>query len=212
MLFSPQVLASKTLARAGGGGGGPATTWNPSDKSASITLSNGNLTAADGSTGDMGVRGTTSKSSGKYYAEFTTGATYSGGDTGLGIASSSATLSSVGNTTSGCFAAFASAGTIYFNGASQGTGIGAIGAGQVVCMAIDMDNKRGWLRLNTGNWNGFVSGDPATNTSGIDISSLFTSNAAFPLWCANVNGASVTANFGGSAFTYTPPSGFSAWG
>lgn len=45
-----------------------ATTWNPADKAANITLSNGNLTAAGITTGAAraNVRSTTSHSSGTY--------------------------------------------------------------------------------------------------------------------------------------------------
>ena len=64
-------------------GSPPATfaTWNPSDKSAAWTLSEGNLRAAvSSSPGATGVRGTLSHTSGKYYWEFsqTTGASFIG--------------------------------------------------------------------------------------------------------------------------------------
>jgi len=50
-------------------------TLNPSDKSAAITLSWGNLTATNSQNARNGVRSTIGKSSGKWYREFTMGAT-----------------------------------------------------------------------------------------------------------------------------------------
>ena len=46
-----------------------AITWNPSDKGANVTLSNGNLSAEANSTNVDSVRATNSKSSGKWYWE-----------------------------------------------------------------------------------------------------------------------------------------------
>jgi hypothetical protein len=49
---------------------GSGTTWNPSDKAANVTLSGGNLTAADlVANTNAGVRATTGKSTGKFYFE-----------------------------------------------------------------------------------------------------------------------------------------------
>ncbi len=45
------------------------STWNPSDRSASITLTGGNLVATGGAFAAASVRGTLSKSSGKHYFE-----------------------------------------------------------------------------------------------------------------------------------------------
>jgi len=47
------------------------TTWSTTDKSSTITLSNGNLTAAGSASASQSVRSTTSKSSGKVYWEVT---------------------------------------------------------------------------------------------------------------------------------------------
>src|SRR5262245_53474608 len=76
----------------------PGSTWNPSDKSANMTLSNGNLTAQCSVTGDTGVRGTSSATTGKLYFEVTTDQTgiANGGDTGIGIGASTANLNTVG--------------------------------------------------------------------------------------------------------------------
>jgi len=164
----------------------------------------------------MAVRSFNSFSSGKHYFEITIGATYTGGDTGPGICTSAANINTVGvNATQG-FIVYPS-GNIYYNGSVQGIATGAIATNDVLQFAVDLTNKRIWVRINRGgtlfNWNGTVGADPATNTSGFDISSLFTSNAAYPFQAfgPSASGSTSTANFGGSAFASSPPSGFTDW-
>jgi hypothetical protein len=188
-----------------------ATTWSPSDKSANIALSNSNLTATTTSATLCAVRSTSSHTSGKWYVEFTTG-DQAGTDTGVGLATSSANLSTIGSVAAGGFISFGDTGTIYFNGSATGLTTGFIGSNTIVCMAIDLVNSKGWFRETNHNWNNNPAANPATNTNGIDISALFPSNAAFLVYCSNTSGSATTINVGGSLFTYTAPSGFSAWG
>jgi hypothetical protein len=196
----------------------PPTTLNTSDKSSNITLSNGNLTATFGSASDGGVRSVSSKTSGKYYVEFTPGATWSGGDCCLGIALGSATISPPGTTTfpftaAGIAAVFAGSNpAIWFNGAFTGDNLQATGIGSLLRMAVDLDNKKIWFNNpdNGTRWNENATFNPATNTGGLDISALFPGAGAFVAVGANQNGASATVNFGGSAFIGAVPSGFTA--
>jgi len=59
-------------------------------------------------------------------------------------------------------------------------------------------------------WNGSPSADPATGLGGIALPSGLTSGSVFAgLSLSSVSDAG-TINFGGSAFSQTPPSGFSA--
>ena len=53
------------------------------------------------------------------------------------------------------------------------------------------------------------SGDPSTNTNGVDY---ITTAAVFA--CAHLRDAleAVTINTGGAAFSYSIPTGFAAWG
>lgn len=205
MLISPQLALIRARA---GGSGGAGTTWNPADLSAGISLSNGNLTAT-GPGSDSGVRSTTSRTSGLLYCELTASSPFTGGDTGAGIASAGASLTGIGGAGVGGIVAFNS-GSTYYNGSFQFT-VGAMAA-KTLCMSINLTAMRAWLRLNgTGNYNNNGTADPATNTGGLDISAVFGSNAAFLLFCCNGNGSNVTINATGP-FTYTVPSGFSAWG
>lgn len=181
-------------------------TWSPTDLSANMVLSNSNLTATGNAAADTAVRGTLGKLAGKYYFEFTTGAQFNGPDTGLGLALSTANLSTVGGTAASAVAVFTS-GSTWLNGNSLGLSQGAIGANVVVGVAVDLDNKRIWFRLGAvGNWNNNAPATPATPSTGIDISSL--SGALYPLFACNALGASVTANFGLTPFTGAVPAGF----
>lgn len=67
-------VATKTLSRIPDAGS--AVSWNPLDKSAGITLSNGNQTATGNAS--AAIRATGSKAEGKYQFEVTTSATNSG--------------------------------------------------------------------------------------------------------------------------------------
>lgn len=187
-----------------------ATTWNPSDKSASITLSGGNLVATNpGSTGWRGVRSIASHSTGKYYCETTATVAVTNELFGIGNASGSFTsyLGDTGNNDMG----WAAGGPIYRNTGNTGS-IQTFTTGSVRCMAVDMDNLKIWFRTDGGNWNNDVIGNqnPATNTGGRSFSAL---NAG--PWFVQCNqfdaNAVVTANFGGSAYAQTPPSGFGNW-
>ena len=45
----------------------------------------------------------------------------------------------------------------------------------IMCLAVDMDNKRAYFRKNDGAW--IKSGDPANGTNGLDISSDYPANS-----------------------------------
>ena len=201
----PRVACSTT---------GTTATWNPADKSAQITLSGGNLIATDTSTGDSGVRSTTSHSGGKWYIEWTSGSTFTGANTNVGICTIGAPLAGVGNTTANAFLLQqGGSGAVWFNGSQAGLPqIGQFFTNRIAGMAIDLVNMRGWFRVDGASglnyWNGNASYDPATNTGGVDISALFPSNAAYPVFTSNGNGSICTIN---STFTYAAPSGFNPW-
>jgi hypothetical protein len=176
-------------------------TWNPSDKAAELTLSDGNLTAA-GSAVDAyaAVRATIGKSTGKWYFEiyFTSKGTYSW----VGIADATMTTAervglttySWGNQSNGQFWHDG------YNWSGQ-----TISAGTTVMIALDLDNHKIWWGKD-GTWHG--GGDPAAGTG---YSNDTLEGTLFPAltfyWTGNA-----TANFGASAFAYTVPSGFnSGW-
>jgi hypothetical protein len=187
-----------------------ATTWSPSDKTTPVVLGSGNLrVTTGGSSTNGGVRSTTSVPSGKAYLEYTC-TNLTGGNTGAGIATSSANLATMGGSVANaCLIYFG--GEIYFNGVDTGKNVGAVGAGSTLCFAIDATGSLLWARLNGGSWNGSGTADPATGVGGINIAALFPTNRVFSALSVNGANVDVTANYGGSAFAQTVPSGFAAW-
>jgi hypothetical protein len=190
---------------------GPAT-WNPSDKSINIALSGNNLTATASATGDMAVRATYGHSTGKWYFEVTVGSTYAGGDTGPGIMTFAAARDTFGQNATGGVIVYP-AGAIYYNGSPAGLNIGAQTAGNIIGVAVDLTNMKIWFRVQLGSWNGSGTDNPATNTGGISISTVFGSAAAYPVQAfgPSANGSASTVNFGATTFVNGPPSGFLAW-
>lgn len=166
------------------------TAWNPSDKSANLTLSNGNLSIATTNPGGM-VRSALGKASGKWYWEVTKNG---GPDLVVGVAKAGANLSAyLGSDVNGY-------GYISSNGAKV-TGGGTTGYGStytngdVIGVALDLD--AGTLTFYK---NGVSQGVAFTGLSGMIHAAEGTTNT----------GDACTANFGATPFVYSPPSGFSA--
>jgi hypothetical protein len=190
------------------GGGSSTTTLNPSDKSATTTLSGGNLTATQ-ATGYGGVRSISSYSSGKKYLEYVPTAGVSAFDNLIGIANAVTPLD--GSNTATAAGWFEGSTTVSGNGGNIGTGMATYGVSNNIGMAVDIGNSTIWFRINGGTWNNSGTADPATNTGGFSISYM-TGSPIF-VWVLG-NGASSaveTVNFGGSAYSFTPPSGFGNW-
>jgi len=134
--------------------------FNNADKSANISLSNSNFTAQ--ATADFGtlVRSSMGLSSGKYYFEYRidnlSGA--AGGTLGIGLARlAQATSSWVGQTANSW--GYWNNGNLWTNNISIG-GSPSLSIGDIVGVAIDIDNGRLWFSKN-GVWLG--TGDPSRN-------------------------------------------------
>lgn len=183
-------------------------TWNPSDKSTNITLSAGNLTATGTANSDGAVRATHKRSSGKHYFEINMQVLGGAADTGAGLANTTATLSTLGNTAANVFMQFRNGAVykdtvnLFNNGSMAGTGI--------LRVAYDADAHLAWVAFASGNWNNSPTANPATGTEGQDVSG-FDSGGLFPVFSMAESGDQCTANFGASSFNFTTPSGFSAW-
>lgn len=111
--------------------------------------------------------------------------------------------------------AYAYAGSsIFYNGSSSGFTLSGFTSGDVICIALDLDNSKVYFRKNGGNWDGNATHDPATNTGGISISTLVaTGRSWFIMAGAGSSTAPVfTLNSGDTSFARTVPSGFtSGW-
>jgi hypothetical protein len=189
-------------------------TLNPSDKSSLITLSGGDLIAlrATGSTSWAGVRATAARSSGKHYFEMKNNANgATNGSMIIGLATISAPLTypgaisgnygfqtndlsthNVGKYTGGSYAS-----SSYTNGTASDTS----------CIAVDLDAGKIWFRIaGRGTW---MTGDPATGTT--PTFTFTPGTTMYPMAGLFSNPMQITANFGGTAFADTPPSGFGAW-
>lgn len=190
-------------------------TWDPATVS-NVTLSGGNLVATNTTSGNnqgVKVASTSAKTAGKYYFEMTVTIRPSiGGNTGVGVATPASTYTNMGNNATIGSEHFLSSGNIYSNGAFTGMTIGSRSAGDVIGIAIDFDNLKGWFRVApAGNWNGSGTANPVTNTGGFTI----PGGAMAPIITfdgSSGSGNIITANFGASAFTGAVPSGFtSGW-
>jgi hypothetical protein len=178
------------------------STWDPANKNPTVTLSLGNLRATRGSLGGtlVGARSTDSHASGKWYYEITSGTQY----VQIGWVNASWDFFTDNSPDRRGYDSFD--GTIH--GTLWGTHSSAYGApfapGDKMMMAIDLDNGLAWWGKN-GVWQ---VGDPNTGTGGQSLTPGLTLYAGVAL---QYTGAYCDANFGGSPFSYTVPSGFTAW-
>lgn len=185
-------------------------TLNPSDKGANITLSNGNLTATGGAASSFqSIRSQTSRSTGKYYWEWTVG--QKGINNGVaGFLNSTASLATyIGADANGI--GLVTNGQVV-QSASFTSYLSTIANGDVCGLAIDLDAHLLWVRDGAGNWNGSGTANPATGSGGISLPSGLNSGSVFAGISVFNSSDFSTANFGGSAFSQTVPAGFSAWG
>lgn len=167
-------------------------TWNPADKSTNISLSGGNLIATTTAFGDGLVRATIGKVSGKWYWEITTQtamatfAALGAGSTAVGPQiGSPGTGDSIGYR--GYDGAVSKNSVLLGNNAIYSIGV-------TLGLALDMD--AGTLTMYKA---GIVQPIVATGITGTYYPMVggLTSNTE-----------TFVANFGASAFTYTPPSGY----
>lgn len=91
------------------------------------------------------------------------------------------------------------------------TGGGWNNPGTILRVCIDFTNQKWWVANSTGYWNNVNTADPATNTGGLDLSSLIASSALGSLRIAMSSMATrLLHNFGSMPFIFSVPSGFSA--
>lgn len=163
---------------------------------------------------------------GKWYAEITADVVDSGNGWMGGIASNTTVLLdqdvaaylqdfSGGNSFSVGFQAGADR-NFWISGAGTTNVLAsALAQGDVLCLAIDLDNDKIWGRVNGGAWSD--GGNPATNTSGRGIGSTNVAVSGVGLTFSTFDKAAstfdqATLNVGASAFAFSAPAGFSAWG
>jgi hypothetical protein len=181
---------------------------------ANVTLTNGDLTATNSSGTTSTSQGAhvvdaAARATGKYYFEITVGARTGGNNFGFGVAAVGTTY---GNTYLTGVVVFTVFGDIWGSGVNSGSSLATINGGIVICIAVDLDNRKIWFRKSTGNYNVAAGpgGDPAANTGGVTIpTGLMVPYVSFG-GGSGATGNIATANFGASAFVGTVPSGFTA--
>lgn len=83
---------------------------------------------------------------------------------------------------------------------------GAFSTGDIISVAYDAANRRVHFRKNGGSWAN--AGNPSGGSGGYVVSGT---QPLMPMVYLYYTGSAVTANFGATAFAYSPPSGFNAW-
>lgn len=169
-------------------------TWDPADKTAGVTLSNGNLTAAIAGFPDQ-CRATISKTTGKWYWEITADAVPAGSIT-AGVRDAGAFGAFFGGGANDtAFAAQPSTNNVFRNGGVIASGAGqAIAVGAVIGVALNLD-------ANTAEF--FFNGVSKLSVSVPDVPQFAVAG--------EVSGAvTVTANFGATSFAFPVPPGFNA--
>jgi hypothetical protein len=174
-------------------------TWNPLDVTTG-TFSDGNLVWTSGGTLRAGRATMKIPSTGKWYFEVTPTTI---GQSYIGVCTAASTLSSSAENT-GKYAFRGPGATLVLNGVDTGSWGTAYGSNDVIGVAIDRDSNKLWFAKNN-TWQ--QSGDPAAGTNPA-TSSLAAD--VFPMVGADGTTNVAVANFGQKAFTYTPPTGFSA--
>lgn len=173
-----------------------ATTLAPNWRSPNTTLSNGNLTAThDASDGYENVGSIDAKTTGKWYFEMTMVTQGSAANIAVGVGDYTNNLNAT--IKAGPCIMYADNGEIFRN-QLNGTAFGSAWSnGDIISVALDMTGGSVKFRRNGGTW----SSDFA----------VVGTQPYFPLVQLFRANASVTMNFGASAFAYAVPSGYSAW-
>jgi hypothetical protein len=205
----------------GGGGGGGSSVWG--DHGTNVALSTTTITndTAAGTAGSYSaVRGTLAHTTGKYYFEVKVLTAPASSIVQIGVmddtTANGAAMDAIPSSTP------KSAANTGFNGNHDGNGGGSgwngsdTGAGwslvdgDVLGYALDLNNQFGYLAKNNV-W--FSSGDPTSGASGTgNIANAISGNVRPAIWVFGSVGGLYKLVTATAAFTYTPPSGYSAWG
>ena len=175
------------------------------------TLTNGNLTyTGHSSTNYSGVHSSLAASSGKWYAEFkcTGGSGAVDMMMGAGNGLFNATAPGAGSQD---YVIFGYDGKIYNSGSGSTYG-SALTSGDIICVAMDLDNNKIYYRKNEDAW--FNSGVPTSGSTGTGAQTLATSSTGVYHFLIGDYGSSGTpvcdANFGSGYFGTTAVSSANA--
>jgi hypothetical protein len=181
---------------------------NPLDNGGT-TPSAGNLELTAGAA-ERGVRSTMAiPTTGTFYMEALVGTNQSGAtDIAFGFVARTTNLAANPSGISNGWLCYASATTnITRNGTSTLAGTGtALVAGDVLQLAIDLANNKGWLGKNNTWFNGSTGTDGNPSTGANPTFTFSSPPELFVL--AHGYLSTINVNFGQQPFSYTPPTGF----
>lgn len=192
-------------------------TFDPTNLSVNMALSNFNLTATSGGIQTY-VYGTSGQASGKYYFEYTLGSTPNATDQhGLALVAVPGNASPnlgiyLGINSTTAVTVSTTGGLVLINAGTFGA-VPTMGLGTVIGVAVDFDNQAIWFRVAGGQWNGGVNGNPATNTGSASFAALGAKGVSLtPRVFFNSTGTrSISLNSGDSgAFAGAVPAGFTS--
>lgn len=195
-----QLMLAQKIVAAGG-----AVTFDPSKKGTDAVLSGGNNTLTT-SSGTAQALATTGYMTGKLYFEVLCNAVANSRVVGISRTGGSTNLDSDLGQEAGEYGWYSN-GNSYFAGSFGAVSGAGFGAGDVVGVAVDFALRRMWIHVN----GTYITGNPATNTSPIVTyaSGLGTIYAAASVTAGT---DSLTLRTAAGSFTYSIPSGFSAYG
>lgn len=185
------------------------TYWNLLDKSASITLTDNDLTATANSNTNGAVRAVDGKTAGRWYFEVQNNNVSLSNSAGIGLIDGSTALADIMD--NGFGIVVLGAGSIFLNGVFQ-FALGSI-VGNNVQIAYDADNQLAWFRRDVSqqDWNDDAGADPTNALGGIDVSGIVGPGGLFPVVGTGDTGNTFTANFGTTPFQFERPDGFTGW-
>ncbi|WP_373874060.1 SPRY domain-containing protein [Pseudomonas tohonis] len=182
-----------------GGGGVVYSTWSPTDRGSSTSLSNGNLTAECWSLNS--IRGSAGRSSGKLQFEVTiTNPAGMSAAPLTGVATSAASVTNYPGSGTGGWAYYGYDGNFYNQGSDSSYGSG-YATGDVIGVVVDF--SAGTLTFYK---NGVSQGVASSSMGGLTLFPIYGSGSSSASW--HFTG---TINVGATTFAY-PVSGATAWG
>lgn len=143
----------------GGGGGGSYAYWNPSDKDASVTLSDSDKVATSTTGTSSWVRSVTSKSAGKWRVQFVIDNFVP--TQGVGFATAASIGGYLGGTAAGWayWGNYSGNALVYHNGGATGF-TPPLATADRFDLLLDIDGGKAWWRKN----GTVISGDPVAGT------------------------------------------------
>jgi hypothetical protein len=191
----------------------PETLWDPNKQNPGITLSNGNLTATCTQT-DTGntVLSTGVQNSGKLYFEID----FTGPDGvyqfSIGICDSATVDENVRAGWGESWAFYprsTTSGRFYHDGVNLLTLTIPTITNNIIMVATDLDVGKMWVGVDNVWLN---SGNPSSGTGSVFDDSSMIGIDMVPIFSGRNDGEIATLNASSDLFTYSHPSGFSAWG